>query len=279
MYGAIIGDIIGSPYEWANVKNKDFRLLSMWSRFTDDSVMTIAVAEAVMDYFEKDHGTHDFTSAGDEDDLTRRLIISMRKWGLRYPDAGYGGRFFRWLKEGGGAYNSWGNGSAMRVSSVGWLFDDIDSVRKAAALSASVTHDHPEGIKGAESIASAVFLARKGRSKEEIKEYIVSEFGYDLDRTCDEIRPGYEFDVSCQGSVPEAIIAFLEGKDYEDVVRNAVSLGGDSDTIGAMAGSIAEAFYGIPGRIVVDVQEYLEEDMKEVLARFAKMKYSRSPGV
>lgn len=260
MLGAIIGDMIGSPYEWHNVKAKDFKLFRGRSRFTDDSVMTIAVAEALMEA--QENGFLD-----DEEVVKKLLVIALKKWGLKYPNAGYGGSFFRWLaNDESEPYNSWGNGSAMRVSPAGWIADDMETTRRLARWTAEVTHNHPEGVKGAEAVAAAIFLARNGASKEEIKQYVVNEFAYDLYRTCDEIRPDYEFDVSCQGSVPESIIAFLEGKDFEDVIRNAVSLGGDSDTIAAMAGSIAEAFYEIPKWMAKECLSRLPADMREVIA-------------
>ena len=260
MLGAIIGDIIGSPYEWHNIKTKDFELFRHRCRFTDDSVMTIAVAEALMEAKHQE-------VLDDEAKVKKLLVASMKKWGLKYPEAGYGRSFFNWLiSEDSEPYNSWGNGSAMRVSPAGWMADNIINTRKLARWTAEVTHNHPEGVKGAEAVASAIFLARKGAIKEEIHDYITEEFGYNLDRTCNEIRPGYEFDVSCQGSVPEAIISFLEGTDFEDVIRNAVSLGGDSDTIAAMAGSIAEAFYVIPNRIARGALKRLPDEMLEVLA-------------
>ena len=270
MYGAILGDIIGSPYEFdRGSKTKDFPLFDRGARFTDDSVMTVAVGDALMKADEE--GFLD-----DEKRTKDAIIDSMHVWGHEYPDAGYGGRFYSWLlwseRE---PYNSWGNGSGMRVSSVGWMFDDLETTRKVARWTAEVTHDHPEGIKGAESVASAIFMARTGSSKEEIREYIDGEFGYDMDRTCDEIRPGYRFDVSCQGSVPEAIIAFLDGTDFEDVIRTAVSLGGDTDTIGAMAGSIAEAFYGIPEDLIKHGLNYLPDDIFTVISRFYKKYHNR----
>ena len=236
MYGAILGDIIGSPYEFdMGNKTKIFPLFSEESHFTDDTVMTIAVAEALID-------------APDEDDtIRRRLIAAMQKYGKRYPHAGYGGMFRRWLRaKDPQPYGSYGNGSAMRVSSVAWLYNDIDTVRRLARLSAEVTHNHPEGIKGAEATALAIFLGRTGHSKAEIKTYIETEFHYDLSRTCDEIRPSYYHVESCQETVPEAITAFLEGESFEDVIRTAISLGGDCDTLTCIAGSIAEGFYGIP---------------------------------
>ena len=262
MLGAIIGDIIGSPYEWHNIKTKEFELFRHRCRFTDDSVMTIAVGEALMEAQQQE-------VLDDEEAVKKLLISSMKKWGLKYPDAGYGGSFFGWLiSEDSTPYNSWGNGSAMRVSSAGWMADNIINTRKLARWTAEVTHNHPEGVKGAEAVASAIFLARKGAIKEEIHDYITEEFGYNLDRTCAGIRPFYDFDVSCQGSVPEAIIAFLEGTDFEDVIRNAVSLGGDSDTIAAMAGSIAEAFYVIPNRIAREALKRLPDEMREVIAEW-----------
>lgn len=262
MLGAITGDLIGSPYEHHNIKTKDFKLFRLRCRVTDDSIMTLAVAEAFAEA--KNRGC-----LGEEAAVKELLIDAMHKWGNTYPGAGYGRRFYQWLKfEETEPYNSWGNGSAMRVAPAGWIAEDMEQTRQLARWSAEVTHNHPEGVKGAEAIAAAIYLARKGKSKEEIKEYVETEFGYDLDRTCDEIRPAYRFDVSCQGSVPESIIAFLDGADFEDTIRNAVSLGGDSDTIAAMAGSVAEAFYGIPLEIQKTVQDYLLPDMIECYARF-----------
>ena len=267
MYGAICGDVIGSPYEHHNIKTKDFPLYSEKSRLTDDSIMTLACAESLMTYFDC-NGTKDLSGDSDRESLKNRFIIAFRKWGLKYPNAGYGRAFYKWIHLGGEPYNSWGNGSAMRVSPIAWCFDDIEVVREVARISAEVTHNHPEGIKGAEAIASAVFLARTGKLKKDIREYITSEFGYDLSKTCDEIRPDYSFDVSCQGSVPQAIIAFLDGIDYEDVVRNAVSLGGDSDTIACMAGCIAEAYYGIGVAIYEPAIHLMTEDQLDIWKRF-----------
>jgi len=260
MYGAILGDIIGSPYEFdRGSKTKDFPLFSGRSEFTDDTVMTIAVAEAFLDM-----------QIGEDDDVTRdRLVHSLQEWGRRYPHAGYGLRFSRWLRDRyPEPYDSWGNGSAMRVSSVGWLFDDLQMTRAMARLSAAVTHNHPEGIKGAEATASAIFLARTGSTKEEIKAYIEENFNYDLSRTCDEIRPDYYHVESCQETVPEAITAFLEGETFEDVIRTAVSLGGDCDTLTCIAGSVAEAFYGVPEELKEECRKRLPEDLLEVLQRF-----------
>ncbi|MBR3756723.1 MAG: ADP-ribosylglycohydrolase family protein [Firmicutes bacterium] len=260
MFGAILGDIIGSPYEFdMGNKTKNFPLFSPHSEFTDDTVMTIAVAEALMQ------------TGTDADDAAIKdaIIDAMHHWGEKYPDAGYGVRFTRWLYEKSReAYNSFGNGSAMRVSTAGWLAETLEDARRLARLSAEVTHNHPEGIKGAEATASAIWMARHGCSKAEIKDYIISEFEYDLSGTCDEIRPGYHHVESCQQTVPEAMTAFLEGKNFEDVIRTAVSLGGDCDTLTAIAGSIAEAFYGIPAELKQEAYNYLDQDLKEVLADF-----------
>ena len=260
MYGAILGDIIGSPYEFdAGEKTKEFPLFSENSVWTDDTVMTIAVADA-------------FLTAGldaEEETLRNQLVKSMRHYGKLYPKAGYGLRFWRWLHSWHPKpYNSCGNGSAMRVSSVAWLYNDLESVRRAARISSEVTHNHPEGIKGADATAAAIFLARTGHSKEEIKEYIIREFQYDLSRTCDEIRPGYHHVEICQETVPEAITAFLEGDSFEDVIRAAVSLGGDCDTVAAIAGSIAEGFYGVPEVLKEQCRNRLPANLRKVLRAF-----------
>ena len=263
MYGALLGDMIGTPYEFdRGSKTKNFPLFNEESQWTDDSVMTIAVAEALM-------------QAGDaaEEQVKEELVRSMQTWGRRYPDAGYGARFIYWIfAEDPAPYGSYGNGSAMRVSSAGWLYDSLEETRKYARLSAVVSHDHPEGIKGAEAIASAIFLARTGHTKEEIKDYIIREFGYDLSRTCDEIRPTYFHIETCQKTVPEALTAFLEGKDFEDVIRTAVSLGGDCDTLTCIAGSIAEAFYGVPDAMKEECRKRLEPEMLTVLNKFDAMR-------
>ena len=260
MHGAILGDMIGSPYEFdMGDKTKDFPLFSKGSYFTDDTVMSIAVAEAFMDAPE------------DDDKIRQRLIRSMQKWGHRYPGAGYGIRFGGWLySKDPQPYNSWGNGSAMRVSSVAWLYNDLDTVRRMARLSAVVTHNHPEGIKGAEATASAIFLARTGSTKAEIMAYIEENFHYDLSRTCDDIRPAYHHVESCQETVPEAITAFLEGDSFEDVIRTAVSLGGDCDTLTCIAGSIAEGFYGVPEELKKECRNRLPEDLLAVLNKFER---------
>ena len=266
MYGAIIGDIIGSPYEFdKSLKRKDIPLFIRRSRYTDDSMMTVAVAEALMD-----------TLGASDGERRKALIDSMQKWGQRYPDAGYGGSFYRWIfSENPKPYNSWGNGSAMRVSSAGWLYDTLEKTQYAAKDTAAVTHNHPEGIKGAVAVASVIWLARNGRPKQEIRKYVEEHF-YPLDRTCDEIRPGYRFDVSCQGTVPPAITAFLEGESFEDVIRTAVSLGGDSDTLTCIAGSMAEAMYAVPEEMKQECRKRLEPDMVRVLDRFEKLKNERA---
>ena len=260
MIGAILGDMIGCPYEFdRGNKTKDFPLFTKHSRFTDDTVMCIAVAEA-------------FRNAPEDENVIRsRLIGSMQHWGHRYPNESYGVRFRSWLySRKPQPYNSFGNGSAMRVAPVAWLFGDLDTVRRMARLSADVTHNHSEGIKGAEATASAIFLARTGHSKAEIKEYIESEFQYDLSRTCDEIRPTYHHVESCQETVPEAITAFLEGESFEDVIRTAVSLGGDCDTLTCIAGAIAEGFYDVPGVMKEECRRRLTPDLKEALDRFGQ---------
>ena len=261
MYGALLGDMIGAPYEFdKGDKTKDFPLFVKDTKFTDDSVMTIAVAEALMG----------LDKGADEEAVHHAVSKSMRIWGKKYPDAGYGVRFSEWLflQENPHPYNSWGNGSAMRVSSVGWLFETMEETLKYAKLSAEVTHNHPEGIKGAEATAGAIFMARNGASKDEIKEFIIREFSYNLSRSCDEIRPWYHHVESCQETVPEAIIAFLEGDNFEDVIRTAVSLGGDCDTLTCIAGSIAEAFYGVPDVMRKECRKRLPEDMLKVLNQF-----------
>lgn len=260
MYGAILGDIIGSPFEFdRGDKTKDFKLFSRRSHFTDDSVMTLAVCEALLKVGQ------DATVKEIED----AVITSMQSWGRRYPHEGYGGYFRRWLTaRHPEPYNSFGNGSAMRVSAAGWLYDSLEKTRVVAKATANVTHNHPEGIKGAEATASAIFMARNGSSKEEIKKYIENEFHYDLNRTLDEIRPSFHMDETCQKTVPEAIIAFLEARDFEDAIRNAVSLGGDTDTLGAITGSIAEAYFGISETLISECRNRINKDMRDIVDAF-----------
>lgn len=252
MLGAIAGDIIGSVFEANPVKNTGFPLFSTYSTFTDDTVLTVAVAYSILEKV-------DYAKA-------------FKVFGQKYPDAGYGGSFYQWIfSPNSGPYNSWGNGSAMRVSAVGFAFDSIDDVLDEAGKSAAATHNHPEGIKGAQATALAVFLARKGESKEYIKREIGKRFAYNLKRTLDEIRPEYHFDVSCQGSVPESIIAFLESKNFEGAVRKAISLGGDSDTMACIAGGIAHAFYKeIPQEIVTNVKERLPKEFLVIIDKFSQ---------
>ena len=255
--------MICSTYEFdRGAKTKDFPFFDKGATYTDDSVMTIAVAEALM------------RACGmkviDDEKATKDLLVDMmHKWGRKYPNSGYGGRFRTWLHNNEREpYNSWGNGSAMRVAAAGWLFDDLETTRRIARWTSEVTHNHPEGVKGAEATAAAIWLARHGSSKEEIRDLVIKVFGYDLSRTCDEIRPGYHHVESCQETVPEAITAFLEGSDFEDVIRTAVSLGGDCDTLTCIAGSIAEAFYGVPDELKAECEKRLPDDMAEMLRKF-----------
>lgn len=254
MLGALAGDIIGSVYEFCNTKSTDFDLFYGASNFTDDSVMTLAVAKWLVE---------------DEAHTIHYLIYCMQELGNHHPNAGYGARFAGWLCEDNPQpYNSWGNGAGMRVSPVGLYAKTLDEALALAALTASVSHNHLEGVKGAQAIATSVFLCKQGKSKQEIKDYVEKMFGYNLHRTIAEIRPRYGFDVSCQGSVPEAIIAFLEGNSFEEVIRLAISLGGDSDTIGAMAGAIAACVYPIPDEIAERCDNILTEDLRVIKDTF-----------
>ncbi|MHB1398808.1 MAG: ADP-ribosylglycohydrolase family protein [Trichloromonadaceae bacterium] len=250
MLGALAGDIIGSRFEWRNLKSKVFELFTAESRFTDDTVHTVALAQSLLT------------------GLPYHQLL--REYFHLYPDAGYGGRFRAWASsDQAGPYQSFGNGAAMRVSPVAWFFQDLQTVLEAAEQSAAVTHDHPEGIKGAQAVAAAIFLARKGADKAWIRQYVSGTFGYDLSRTLAQIRPDYRFDVSCQGTVPPALTAFLESSDFEDAIRNAVSLGGDSDTLACITGSVAEAFYGgVPEPIRVEVWARLDQRLGAVAENF-----------
>jgi ADP-ribosylglycohydrolase/uncharacterized protein (DUF1810 family) len=276
MIGAIIGDTVGSVYEFKNIKTTKFKLFSPASNYTDDSVMTVAVADWLLK---------------DREHNPQNLVDTMVRFANRFPCpmGGYGGNFDRWLfnpdteyveekledgstheqlREVRKPYYSWGNGSAMRTSAVGWMFDTLEETERVAEIQASVTHNHPEGIKGAQATSAAIFMARTGKSKEEIKQYIETKYGYNLSQTCDDIRVNYAFDVSCQGTVPPAIIAFLDGVDFESCVRLAVSLGGDSDTLTCIAGGIAEAYYkDIPRLIVDEVWKRLPEEFKKILVQ------------
>jgi ADP-ribosylglycohydrolase len=250
MIGAIAGDIIGSIYEHHPIKTREFPLFDKGCRFTDDTVLTVAVADAILS--------------------GQAYRESVRKIGQRHPHAGYGGSFIKWLHAPDPQpYNSWGNGAAMRVSPVGFAFSTETQVLIQAKQTAVITHNHPEDIKGAQATALAVFLARTGHDKETIRQRIMNDFSYDLTRTIDEIRPDYTFDISCQGTVPEAIIAFLDADSWEDTIRNAISLGGDSDTLACIAGGIAEAFYGeIAPDIRRQVELILPPDLWKVTAAF-----------
>lgn len=257
MLGAIIGDIVGSVYEFGSPKTKGFELFLHSCSPTDDSVMTIAVGLACVD-----------TNCENEDSFKYALIRRMHELGEMYPDAGYGEQFYHWLmREDTKPYNSFGNGSAMRVSPVAWVAISLNEAITFARWSAEVTHNHPEGIKGAEAVAAAIFLARDGKSKDEIRAYIEENY-YDLDFTLDEIRPSYRFDVTCQGSVPQAIECFLEADNFEDAIRNAISLGGDGDTQAAIAGSIAEAYYGIPDELSEKVFGFMDDTLTEYYEEF-----------
>lgn len=255
--GAIVGDTIGSIYEFDSTKNYDFPILDERMEFTDDSIMTIAVADWILNSQTLNHSD---------------LVKYMRYWGnkYRFPMGGYGGMFTAWLyREEMGAYNSWGNGSAMRVSPVGFAFDSLEETLRIAKISAEVTHNHPEGIKGAQAVAAAIFLARSGKSKAYIREFIAAEFEYNLYQSCDEIRKTYHFEDSCQETVPQALIAFLESNDYEDAIRLTISLGGDADTMGAITGAVAVAYYKeIPDYLYDFTISKLPSDLRQVIELF-----------
>ncbi|MFI3297683.1 MAG: ADP-ribosylglycohydrolase family protein [bacterium] len=273
MLGAIFGDFVGSKYEFNNIKTTDFELIADDMSITDDSILTIAVADWLL-----------------QNSLSKERLISIIKaYVKRYPHpiGGYGCSFDRWAKTDDiKPYNSWGNGSAMRVAAVGWAFDTLERTENVAALTAEITHNHPEGIKGAQAVAAAIFMARNGSTKRTIKQYISDKYGYNLNRSCDEIRPTYSFNESCAGTVPEAIIAFLDSEDFESAIRLAISLGGDSDTLAAITGGIAEAFYGMEStlptdgsgdtvnieenfvwRIPKDLQDVIEQFYQEILGK------------
>ncbi len=250
LIGAVAGDIIGSAYEWENVKTTDFELFPPQARFTDDTILTMAVARSIM---------------YDED-----FAQNIQDFARRYPHRGYGGFFKKWIySDNPQPYGSYGNGGAMRVSPVGFAFNDLETVLLKAKQSAEVTHNHPEGIKGAQAIAAAVFLARDGKDKNYIREYIEKQFDYDLDFTLDQIRPSYKFSATAPLTVPQAIVAFLESTDFENAIRLAVSIGGDSDTIAAMTGSIAAAFYKeIPQYIIQEVEKFLPQEFIKIMNEY-----------
>lgn len=261
MLGAIIGDIVGSRFEWHNIKTKEFTFFHIDCFATDDSIMTLAVAEAILACNE------DYSDLGDQ------TVKYMRELGHRYPDAGYGGRFREWLKKPfPKPYNSLGNGAAMRVSPVAYAAENVDQLKALSRAVTEVTHNHPSGIKGAEATAVAIFLALHGASKQDIKKVIDEEY-YNLDfYQLDEIRDDYSFDETCDGTVPYAIEAFIEAASFEDTIRNAISIGGDSDTLAAIAGSIAEAYYGIPDNIRSQAIQYLDKVQIDILNKF-EVKY------
>ncbi len=252
MIGAIAGDIIGSVYEWNNIKTKNFELFTGGNFFTDDSILTVALADSIL--------------------TCTPYADNLKKFFNLYPNAGYGGAFRKWAQGSHSKpYNSWGNGAAMRISPVGYAFNDIDVVMQKAREFTEITHSHPEGIKGGQAVAAAIFLARSGKTKIEISDFIEKTFGYDLSFAIDDIRDSYAFDVSCQGTVPQAIRAFIESTGFEDAIRTAVSLGGDTDTLACITGGIAQAFYkGVPEPILSKVYEILDGYLGEITKAFIK---------
>ena len=269
------GDTVGSVYEFHNIKTTHFPLFSPQSNYTDDSIMTMAVANWLLN---------------DPQHSMDTLEVSFLDFAKKYPCpmGGYGHGFYRWLfepdsmgfEDGRHPYNSFGNGAAMRCSANGWMFDTLEETERVAGLSAAITHSHPEGIKGSQSTAAAIFMARKGKSKEEIKDYISTKYGYNLNRTCGEIRPVYDWDSSCQGTVPEAMVAFFDSSDFESAIRIAVSLGGDSDTLACITGCIAEAFYKeIPDDIALKIWGLIPEDFKDILRKMEARTSYRLPEI
>ena len=260
MVGAVLGDIIGSRHEFHNIKTKDFELLTPDCLFTDDTVMTCAVAQALMD------------CNGDYTDLSAKTVSAMQRIGRKYPDCGYGGMFFRWMFSGSPKpYNSFGNGSAMRVSPVGFIAKDVEQAKELSRKVTEVTHNHPEGLKGAEATAVAIVMARQGCTKDEIREVMERDY-YKTKYTVDEYREiirGHG-DETCQVSMPEALQCFYEGSDYEDVIRNCISIGGDSDTLAAIAGGIAEAYFGVPDELAERLPEYLDERLLKIVMNFCE---------
>jgi ADP-ribosylglycohydrolase len=250
MIGAIAGDVIGSVHEFIGTKTMEFPLFDHQSRFTDDTVLAVAVADCLLNRLD--------------------YVDTFHRYAAAYPKAGYGLRFASWFRSGErDPYNSWGNGAAMRVPAIGYAFDSLTDVLAEAARSAEVTHNHPEGVKGAQATAAAVFMARRGRSKSDIRSSLERMFGYDLRRRLDDIRPTYAFDESCQGTVPPAVIAFLESSHFEDAIRKAISLGGDADTLACITGAIAEAHYGgVPDHIASRTLEALDDALREVVTAF-----------
>ena len=279
LLGAVIGDISGSWYEFRGFKQRPAALVTQRDFFTDDSVLTLAVAEGMMNGFEQIDRTKLMQDESAQNAFRLEIVKSICEFAHRYPDAGYGNTFLRWYVEAYERkvyqpYNSWGNGSAMRASFAGWAAQSLEEALLFGQLSAEVTHDHPEGVKGAQATAAAIFLARTAHDKAEIKAYVEREFGYDLSRSCDEIRPTYHHVESCQETVPQAITAVLESRDFEDALRTAVSLGGDSDTLAAITGSIAEAFYGVPEDLKQECRKRLTPELAEILRRWESALYN-----
>lgn len=256
MIGAIIGDIVGSRFEWNNIKSKDFDLFTAGCFFTDDSVMTIAVADALI------------RAKGNLEILSEYAVESMQLIGRPFPDCGYGGSFYHWMYiDNPKPYGSYGNGAAMRVSACGFVAKSLEEAKALSKAVTEVTHNHPEGIKGAEATTVAIYLARSGYSIDEIQQHISTKY-YPMDFTLDEIRDTYEFNETCQDTVPQALKAFFESLDFEDAIRNAISIGGDSDTLAAITGGIAEAYYGVPQDIKNKALNYLDEDLLQIVNRF-----------
>ena len=261
MLGAIIGDIVGSRFEWHNHRSKDFQFLSKEKgcEATDDSIMTICIAKAILD------------SNKDKNLLGPLCIEKMKSIGRKYPNCGYGGYFYHWIfSDNTKPYNSFGNGAAMRVSACGFAADSLEEAIELSKIVTGITHNHPEGIKGAESVTVAIFMARLGKSKEEIKDYIIKHY-YNIDFTLDEIRNTYKFNETCQETVPQALEAFFESNSFEDAIRNAISIGGDSDTVAAITGGIADAYYGIPEEIKKEALTYLDEELLDIVTKFEKV--------
>ena len=258
MFGAILGDMIGAPYEFNNIHTEDFTLFTSRTEFTDDTVMTLAVADALMEAYGKD-----------ETEIKYQLVRKMQAYGKKWPHAGYGGMFAQWLREKyPEPYNSFGNGSAMRVSPAGWLYDTLEETLQKAQWTAEVTHNHPEGIKGAQAAAACIWMARNQYGKDEIMNYVTETFGYDLTETTDSIRKWYFFNETCQKTVPQAIRVFYESGSFEETIRKSVSLGGDSDTLACIAGSIAEAYYGVPDEMKQEALKRLDPRLITVLEKF-----------
>ncbi|MGM9992518.1 MAG: ADP-ribosylglycohydrolase family protein [Candidatus Bruticola sp.] len=272
MIGAIIGDIIGSIYEWKNGCSVNFKLFDPKCRFTDDSVMTIAVGQAIMEFYKQGF----ILNYEGKKKLADLAVHYMRKMGRTYPRSGYGGRFKSWLRcDNPQPYNSFGNGAAMRISTAGWAAANLNEALELAEVVTAVTHNHPEGIKGAQATTAAIFLARQGKNKQEIKAYINQHF-YNINFTLDELRLHYKADVTCMHTVPLAIEAFIEASDLEGAVRLAISLGGDSDTLAAITGSIAEAFYGVPSHIENEAIKFLDNNLKSIYEEWCSFQNKRA---